>query len=119
MATVSATTQPWLLDQQIYTWTPLTTTNADGSIMSYTGAADRTVQVQGTFGVGGSISLQGSLDGANWTILRDPQGTVLTFTAAGLKAVLEGCPFVRPLVTAGDGSTSLTVLVSAVRRQNV
>jgi hypothetical protein len=119
MAIVDATLQPWLLDQQIYTWSPLTTTDTTGSTMAYVGSADRTVQVQGTFGVGGSVSLQGSLDQVNWFTLRDPQSVALTFTSPGLKAVLEGVHFIQPVVTAGDGTTSITVIVSAVRRQNV
>lgn len=87
----------------------------DGEPMTIPGAADRSVQVAGTFGSGGSVSLVGSNDGANWVVLRDPQGNLLTFTAAGLKAVLELTAFVKPNVTAGDGSTALTMTVLAKR----
>jgi hypothetical protein len=75
---------------------------------------DRTVQVNGTFGTGGSVTIQGSNDdGANWVTLTDPLGNALTFTTAGLKAI-GGVPNkIRPSVTAGDGTTSINVWLHA------
>ena len=71
---------------------------------------DRTVQVVGTFGVGGSVTIQGSNDdGATWATLTDPLGNVLTFTTAGMKQITELPLDIRPNVTAGDGSTALQV----------
>jgi hypothetical protein len=64
-------------------------------------------QVTGTFGVSGSVQIEGSNDGANWVKL-----TPAALTAAGLFAglgVTERPRFIRPNVTAGDGSTALTV----------
>lgn len=95
----------------VFTWTPLTTTNADGNSLTAEQYADKSVQVTGTPGVGGSVSLQGSNDGTNWATLTDPQGNALTFTAVGIKMVAEATRYIRPLVTAGDGTTSLTVRV--------
>ena len=74
---------------------------------------DRTVQVLGTFGTGGSISIEGSNDGTNWVVLSDPLGNALTFTAAGLKQITEMPDMIRPHVTAGDGTTSLSVYLAA------
>ena len=74
--------------------------------------ADRSVQVTGTFGVGGRVLLQGSNDGTNWVTLNDPQANALSFTAAGLEAVLELTQYIRPTVNAGDGTTSLTVTMT-------
>lgn len=74
------------------------------------------VQVTGTFGVGGSVSLEGTNDGVNWSALLDQAGNAITFTQAGLKFPAAGCLGVRPHVTAGDGTTSLTVTVF-MRRQ--
>ena len=68
---------------------------------------DRSVQVHGTFGTGGSITFQGSNDGTNWFALTDPQGNAITKTAAGLEAVTELTRYIRPSVTAGDGTTDL------------
>lgn len=76
---------------------------------------DRSVQVTGTFGAGGSISWEGSNDGTNWATLNTPAGAAITLTAAGLKQVLEGSLYARPHVTAGDGTTALVVTVFARR----
>jgi hypothetical protein len=73
----------------------------------------RSVQVEGTFGAAGSVSIQGSNDGTNYETLRDPSNTALTFLAAGLKGVLEMTGLIRPNVTAGDGTTALTVTLFA------
>lgn len=73
------------------------------------GQADRSVQVHGTFGVGGSVTLEGSNDNVNWFTLHDLQNNNVTFTAAGLKQIQEVALYVRPNCTAGDGTTSLTV----------
>lgn len=70
---------------------------------------DRSVQVAGTFGVSGSIVIEGSNDGTNWATLTDPQGNALAFTSAKIEAVSELARYIRPRVAAGDGTTSLTV----------
>lgn len=77
----------------------------------YEGAdwADRTVQIDGTFGAAGSVTLLGSVDGANYFALTDPQGNAITKTAAGLEVIEEAPRFMKPSVTAGDGTTSLNV----------
>ena len=73
------------------------------------GSSDRSAQVGGTFGVGGSVSIEGSNDGVNYRVLTDPQGNALTFTSANLEAVSEVTRFIRGRVTAGDGTTAITV----------
>jgi len=94
----------------VVTWTPLTFSGLDaGSPIEMPGSADRSVQISGTFGAGGSISLEGSNDGTNYVVLTDPQGNALTKTAEAIEAISELTRFVRPRVTAGDGTTSLTV----------
>lgn len=72
--------------------------------------SDRSVQVSGTFGASGALAWEGSNDGTNYYALNSPQGSALSFTAAGLKAVQEGALYMRPRVTAGDGTTALTVV---------
>ncbi len=108
MATVPLATSSMFTDNHIYTWTPLTTTNADGDGAAYAGSGDRTVAVAGTFGVGGTVIVEGTLDNTNWFQLKDPSGTVISFSAAGLRAILENAVAVRPRVTAGDGTTAIT-----------
>ena len=65
--------------------------------------SDRSVQVAGTFGTGGSVTLYGSNDGTNYIALTDPQGNAITKTAAGVEQVMEQALTMRPQVTAGDG----------------
>jgi len=87
----------------------------DGAPTNHSGTADRTVQVFGTFGVGGTVLIEGSLDNQHWDTLRDTQGVALSFTASGLRAVLENAVWIRPRVSGGDGTTAVTVIVN-VRR---
>lgn len=77
---------------------------------------DATFQVEGTFGVGGSVAVLGSIDSVNYRACRNPQGTTIAVTAAGLTAVQEGVAHTLPSVTAGDGTTSLTVSALYRRR---
>lgn len=93
------------------TWTNLTTTDVDGEKVAYAGASDRTVQVVGTFGAGGTVVIEGSNDGTNWATLTDPQGNALSFTAAKVETVMELTRYIRPRVTGGDGTTDLTVIL--------
>lgn len=92
-------------------WTPLA--NGDsGSAVDLNDYRDRSVQVLGTFGTGGSVTLQGSNDGGTtWATLTDQGGNNLTFTAAGIKHVQQLTEYIRPTVTAGDGTTALSVFV--------
>lgn len=119
MATIAPVATIIAQDGSAYniSWPLLTTTNTDGAPISAVEFADRAVQVSGTFGAGGSITLQGSNDGTNWYPLTRPAGTAITLTAAGIAAVTELTQWVRPLVTAGDGTTSLTATLVA-RRAN-
>lgn len=83
--------------------------NDDGDPVEMIGSSDRSVQVTGTFGSGGTIVLEGSNDGTNYETLTDPQGNDVSFQAAGLVQVIELTRYVRPRVTAGDGTTDLDV----------
>lgn len=115
MATRTASLQDALVDQKLYTWSGLLNGD-DGSPAAYQGAGDRTVQVTGTPGAGGTIIFEGSLDGGTtWFSLRDPSSTAISFTAAGGRAVLENVPLIRPRVTGGDGTTNFTAYL-CVRR---
>lgn len=96
-------------DFRVVTWTGLLNGD-DGERAELAAFSDRSVQFTGTFGTGGSVTLEGSNDGTTYFALSDPQGVAITRTAAGLKAVSELTRFIRPRVTAGDGTTSLTVV---------
>ena len=89
-------------------WSPLALGD-DGEPVAMPDFADRTVQVAGTFGAGGAVAVEGSLDGLTWATLTDPQGNALSITAAKIEAISEAVLYVRPRVTGGDGTTSLTI----------
>jgi hypothetical protein len=85
--------------------------------------ADKTFHAYGTFGVGGNVQIEGSNEdapnvaGTNAGPLNDPGGSPINITAANeIEAVLENPLWVRPKVTAGDGTTSLTVRMLGRRR---
>lgn len=94
----------------VATW-PDMTTNDVGAPVRYAGAADRSVQVFGTFG-GATVTLEGTLEGvaANWSTLNDAQGNAIEITAAKIEAVTELVRQIRPKVTGGTG-TSVTVML--------
>jgi len=87
---------------------------------------DVTAQIFGTFGAAGSVTLQGSNDprvptdyaagttNAQWATIEDNLGNAWTKTAAGGDIVLQSYRYLRPICTAGDGTTALTVIIKAV-----
>jgi hypothetical protein len=97
-------------------WSGLTFSSTDdGSSIELHQYSDRSVQVTGTFGTGGSVAIEGSNDdGVTWKVLTDPQGNALNITAAGIEQITEITQKVRPRVTAGDGTTNLAVYLFAV-----
>ena len=95
-------------------WTPLA--NGDsGTPYGMSGFADRTVQIGGTFGTGGTVVVEGTNDGTNYATLNDPQGVAISKTSAALVGVAQITKFIRPRVSAGDGTTSITVTLLAHR----
>jgi len=109
MATVDPTPNGFALyGSEINTWAGLTLGD-DGWPTGPPGSGDRTVAITGTFGAGTTVLIEGSLDMTNWFTLRDPSGSLLSFSAAGLKAIMENVLALRPRVSAGDGSESITV----------
>lgn len=102
-------------------WTPLA--NGDtGTPYQMPGSADRSIHAFGTFGAGGSMTMQGSNEVAqpavaatSWASLHDPQGLALTITALKIEEAAEVSNWIRPNVTAGDGTTAITVAM-IVRR---
>jgi len=72
--------------------------------------ADRSVQVTGTFGAGGSVQIEGSNDGGvTYNIMNDAFGNPLVITSGVIKQITECAERIRPNVTAGDGTTSIIV----------
>lgn len=95
-------------DAVLVTWGTLA--NGDtGAPVDLPAHPDRTVHILGTFGVGGSVTLEGSNAGVTYTALTDASSTAITKTAAAIETVLEVPKYTRPNVTAGDGTTALLV----------
>lgn len=91
---------------------------ADGDVgegIILTKFSDRTVQIEGTFGPGATVTFTGSNDGVNWRPLRDVFNAVVSATDARLITLTEVPLYIRPEVT-GAGST-ITVTVCAVGRE--
>lgn len=89
---------------------------------------DRTVEVHGTFG-GATVTIYGTSDPraltdraagtafgsktASWKNYQDTTETSVTFTAAGSSQLLQNFLYMLPVVTGGDGTTSLEIIVTA------
>jgi hypothetical protein len=87
-----------------------------GAPFAFVQWADRTVHIAGTFGTGGTAQFKGSNNaGTSYIALTDPQGNAISKTAEGIEAVTEIVELARPEITAGDGTTSLTVTLVARR----
>lgn len=69
------------------------------------------IAVTGTFGAAASIALHGSLDGTNYFALKDRSDTAIAITAAGLANVGDAPLYIKPVLSAGDGSTAAVVKV--------
>ena len=80
-----------------------------GEAIDFSQFSDKSVQVVGTFGSGGGISLEGSNNGTDWAVLTDPQGNDLNITSSKIEMVTEATLKVRPRVIGGDGTTGLSV----------
>lgn len=124
MAVIAATAGQAGLDVQgdgsvlLWRFAALTNTTTDTSApIDFCQWADRSVQVQGTWGAAGGLAIEGSNDGTNYVTLNHAQGTAATFTADGLKQIVEVPRFARARVTGGDGTTSLNVTF-LLRRAN-
>lgn len=126
MATVSSTQIPFRDDRLapivFVSWAALTTTNDRGESFEWPLGADRSIHVYGTEGTGGTIILEGSNKeaptdaDADWVQLNDTEGSAITSSAVpDMHNVGTISRWVRPRVTAGDGSTSYNVILLARR----
>lgn len=96
----------------------LAVTEADTcTAVEFTAFPDRSVQIGGTFGAGGTCVLEGSNDGTNYVGLVDPQGNAISATGAKLEQISEITRKTRPRISAGTGvSLNISMLCCGVRR---
>lgn len=93
----------------------LAETDATPPAFEYPAWNDQSVQVVGAFGAG-NVSIEGSNDGTNWVILKDPAGNAITFTADGLAEIGTPARFIRPKQPTG---TSVDVNVFFILRRKI
>src|SRR5210317_2268023 len=100
---------------KLITWTGLDSDDSGQPVFIPT-YSDKCVQIGGTFGTGGSVTIYGSNDvaavradiaagtlfgaaTAEWIALTDAQGNALTKTAAAIEQILENPSYICPVVT--------------------
>jgi hypothetical protein len=72
----------------------------------------KTIQVSGTFGAGGTIQPHGSnTSGGSFAQLNDPSGAAIALTNTAVEIIGENPLAVKPVLSGGDGTTSLTVTI--------
>lgn len=97
-------------DRQKFSWSGLLNGDTGTSIGGNGSTSDYTVQAFGTFGVGGSVALLGSNNNIDFAPLEDALGVVIAMTVSTKIWRLAQVPlFMKPSVTAGDGTTNLSV----------
>lgn len=106
------TVQVTLLSPDLPTWTNIPEATAGSGWQLRPDYATAFFTVTGTFGAAGSIQLEGSNDNANWFKL-SPAALTANGSFAPL-GVTEVPKYIRPNCTAGDGTTALTVIGSAL-----
>lgn len=97
---------------KVYTWTPLTNANIEGTPASYPKAENICGQLTGTFGAAGTFQWQGSNDNVNWFNLLNWQGVATSRTANALDTLEDRPLYIKPkLASGGDGTTSVTAIL--------
>lgn len=103
----------WPVGTYIVKWTGLL--NGDtGAPFVCSHLPDKHFEASGTWGAGGKVAMQAAAEPALapsvWNTMRDPSQNVIELTsAAAVEQCLDNSYAIRPNVTAGDGTTSLTV----------
>jgi len=92
-----------------FQWETVTGSDTGEPLALPKGGAQLAVHVTGTFG--GTLTMQGTIDGTNWFTLKDgPGGSDVTFTAAGYAEITTAVKQVRP--SAGASISDVDVKVS-------
>lgn len=110
-----ATIQPEIIKgdkkYQTVTWANILVTDVGPSV-AVSDFPDKTVQIIGVLGVG-AIALQGSMDNVNFVDLTFDGNNPIQ--AIGMFYVWENPKFIRPVLTGGDGTTDLTIVLGMSR----
>lgn len=116
MAAVSPTRLVKESHYQVWEWSGLTTTDDVGEPINLGDFNDITFKLYGTFGGGGEVTMLGALNLPSETAdtddspLEEEAGVDLVLNAASPWGTTRNAPLTAwPSVTAGDGTTDLTV----------
>lgn len=90
----------------VVTWPNLNGANNTGAPVLFPQHSDKTVQLTGCFNTA-TIVIEGSNDGTNYSNLTDRVGNVVSFTAAGLKSIMDSPLYVRPKVATNGAATDV------------
>lgn len=105
-------------DRWTHTWTGITTTSDTAAAIALnatngSGHKRITMQAGGTFAGGSSLTLHGSLDGVNYSVLEDKNGDAAALTGAGIAEYDTCAVFVKPVVTSGSADNVNVILAVA------
>ena len=111
MATKTATIVHGAQRSMDILWENLETSSDDGVGVAIPGAKSAVVQLLGTIGSGGAITMQGSMNGGStWATLEDINSADVSLSALGIATIHELPTMIRPNATGGS-STDLDVRV--------
>jgi len=74
----------------LVTW-PNMTNGDTGLPFTLAEYADRSAQVEGTFGSGGIVLIEGTNDATNWRTLNDPYSNAISITTAKIRSSYRTC----------------------------
>lgn len=110
MALTAVTTYPGRGQVQVK-WTALAN-GQSGDSASVGRWRDRTIQALGTFGAAGAVTVEGSQDGAAWGAVTDHNAVAIVLTDNKPRVIAEGPLYLRPRISAGDGTTAINVILT-------
>jgi len=98
-------------DNGSFTWEGLTGSDVGADLNVPRGAIITTVQLTGTFG--GTVPIQGTVNGVDWFTLTDAQGNAAEATAASAIELTTAARAIRPSAGAGVSDVDVHVAISA------
>lgn len=99
------------------TWEGITTTNSDGDWIELPHYPEKTIQIDGNFGTGGELTIQGkNVDSYTPFVLSDFRGESLVKLANYGGNISENPLKIRPVLTAGSGSVDLDITIICVQK---
>lgn len=104
------------LSLQLATWTNLNGANNVGTAIIMPQHSDRCVQITGCFNAA-TVVIEGSNDGTTYANLTAPDGSAASFTAPGIKQLVEVPLYVRPNMPVNNIASDVSVKM--LLRRNV